>query len=137
MAEGDNSAVKWRPGVSANPGGRPAWLKEAREAMRVHVPTAVAKLVEIMGGTMQNGEKVTIRMQKEAACEILNRALGLPVQTLQGPDEMPLIPDGSRAAQLDMARRVAFLLAQGLQERGLIEAPPTNTLEVKGESIEQ
>src|SRR5665213_85610 len=84
---------KWQPGVSANPGGRPRWLKEAREAMREHVPSAVAKIVEIMGGKVGE-EKVSIRMQMEAAREILDRVLGKPAQTIQGPDESPLLSGG-------------------------------------------
>ena len=135
MAEGDNSApTKWRAGVSANPGGRPAWLKEAREAMRVHVPTAVAKLVELMSGKVGD-EKVSIRMQKDAACEILDRVLGKAAQTIQGPDESPLLPDGSRFDEIQIGRRVAFLLSQGLRAKALIES--SDTLEVNGESIEQ
>jgi|SRR5665213_3360611 len=142
MADEATVPSKWRAGVSANPGGRPKWLKEAREAMREHVPTAVAKIVEIMGGTVGD-EKVSVRMQMEAAREILDRVLGKPAQTIQGPDESPLIPGGS-FTELEYARRVAFLLSQGLEAREIYSHPAQlNTLEPvpidtpSGESNEQ
>lgn len=128
-------AHKWRAGVSANPGGRPKWLKEAREAMRGHVPTAVAKILEIMNGKVGE-EKVSIRMQMEAAREILDRALGKPAQTLQGPDETPLLPDGGPMAVIESARRVAFLLSEGLQTQERLAAASV-VAETSGESNEQ
>jgi hypothetical protein len=129
-------ATKWQPGVSANPGGRPKWLKEMREQMREHVPAAVAKIVAIMGGKV-DGKDVTLRMQMEAAREILDRVLGKPAQTIQGPDESPLLPlNGNSLPVIEVGRRVAFLLAQGLEAQELARvgsAPSLDALEINGE----
>ena len=72
MTDDVTVASKWQPGVSANPGGRPKWLKELRDQMREHVPAAIAKIVEVMSGKVGE-EKVSPRMQMEAAREILDR----------------------------------------------------------------
>lgn len=106
----------WRPGESANPGGRPKWLKEAREQMREHVPAAVAKVVEVMSGKV--GEKdVPLKMQLEAAREILDRVLGRPVQTVLTPD---IPPDGDMVVtQIDLAREVAFLLSSAVHAQAV------------------
>jgi hypothetical protein len=62
---------RWLPGVSGNPGGRPAVVREVVELARQHTREAVATLVEIAVDKKQHG------MARVRAAEILlNRGHG-------------------------------------------------------------
>lgn len=71
---------RFKPGVSGNPGGRPAGLEEIRQLAQQHAPEAIQKLVDHM---RSKDERVSI-----AACNaLLDRGYGKPLQTaeLTGP----------------------------------------------------
>lgn len=65
----------FKPGVSGNPGGRPAVIGELRDLARTHTPDAIKTLAGIM---MQPKASATARVA--AACAILDRGWGKPMQ---------------------------------------------------------
>lgn len=75
-----------------------------QELAREHTPEAIAKILALM-----NDPKSTRAMQLAAARELLDRAYGRPAQTIQGPDETPLLPV-AEVSMLERARRIAFAL---------------------------
>lgn len=80
MKPGRADDGRFKPGVSGNPGGRPAGLEEIRQLAQQHAPEAIQKLVDHM---RSKDERVSI-----SACNaLLDRAYGKPVQTaeLNGP----------------------------------------------------
>jgi hypothetical protein len=83
-AQGTFHPGRFRPGQSANPGGRPAGIGKVRDLARAYTAEAVAKLVEKMRG----GKSDTI--QVNAAIELLVWGYGRP-----GPQEWPA--DGQHA----------------------------------------
>lgn len=122
----------WKPGESANPGGRPGWLKEFRDLARENVPEALKKLLEFVRGKVVNGDeeqKVPLRLQFQATQELLDRTLGKAVQTshIDVGLDAPTVPMTEREKLLDdmeLARRIAFTLAEGLHaQRQLSELP--------------
>jgi hypothetical protein len=62
------------PGVSGNRSGRPKVVAEIRELARSHAPLALSKVVALM-------DHPDPRVALVAAKEVLDRALGRPVQT--------------------------------------------------------
>lgn len=64
--------------------------------------------------------KSTRPMQLAAARELLDRAYGRPAQTIQGPDESPLLPFAD-VSPLERARRIAYALSVPLR---VLESQP-------------
>jgi hypothetical protein len=94
------------PGVSPNPGGRPAALADVRDLAREHTPAAVAKLASIM----ENGKSEMAQIA--AATALLDRAWGKATQPIAGDDSMPpvgvSVEDREReiAAKVERAREI-------------------------------
>lgn len=106
----------WPAGVSGNPGG---YSKEKRQAVarvadlaREYTPEAIQTLATIM-----KDEKATRTTRIAAANALLDRAWGRPPQSVGLSFDDPVIsPDeGEPMAALEIARRIAFALAQGLK----------------------
>lgn len=72
---GRGGATRWKPGVSPNPGGRPAVTAEVRALAQQHAPAAIARLVSLMGS---RDERVAVA----ASQALLDRAVGRPEQAL-------------------------------------------------------
>ncbi len=81
-----NRSVQGRflPGVSGNPGGRPAVAAEVAELAQSYGPEAIHKAVFLMRHSDDE------RTQLAAAELILNRAYGKPAQAVTGADGRPL-----------------------------------------------
>lgn len=118
----------WQPGESANPGGRPKWLKEFRDLAKENVPAALTKLMEFVNGKVKNGdteEKVPLRLQFQAVQELLDRTLGKAVQTtnvgigLEPPG--PATETDRLLSDYELARRVAFALEGGMRAKSQLE----------------
>jgi hypothetical protein len=90
------------PGVSGNPAGRPKIAAEVHELARQHVPAAIKELARLALKARSEAVRVA------AARELLDRAYGKAIQTVEGslqqgsvPNELPLVQfifsdDGSR-----------------------------------------
>lgn len=78
MAE---SSTTWKPGKSANPGGRSKLEKDVRDLAREHSTAAIERLAWLM-------ENAQSERTQAAACEaILDRAWGRPAQAIIGGGE--------------------------------------------------
>lgn len=117
----------WKPGVSGNPRGDSRAGAGARTLARQYGPEAIARLVSLMRGKNR-------RLALDAAKEILARAYGKPVQPASFVDEeghdrpLPAIhPDAM--SDLDAARRIAWLLTQGLRARETLQSAEPAQLE--------
>jgi hypothetical protein len=75
--------VKFAPGQSGNPGGRPRVVTEVRDLARLYMPLAIKTLADIA----QNGRQDAARVA--AATALLDRAYGRPTQPISGDAEMP------------------------------------------------
>lgn len=124
MSTESKPAHLWRPGESANPGGRPGWLKEFRDLARENVPAALAKLMQFVDGKVINGgveEKVPLRLQFQAVQELLDRTMGKAVQnTNLGIGFEPHEPQGETEkliSDIELAQQVAFMLDAGMRAR--------------------
>lgn len=105
----------WRPGVSGNPRGDSKAASSARQLARQYGPEAIARIVNLMRGKNR-------RLALDAAKELLARAYGRPVQPQslideEGNDRELLTPPPTEASELEVARRIAFLLDLGLRSR--------------------
>ncbi|UCH47235.1 MAG: hypothetical protein JSU95_14215 [Betaproteobacteria bacterium] len=69
--------MKWQPGTSGNPGGRPKGYGDLRELARTHTEEAVNVLVKVM---RDEGAAPTARTS--AAQALLDRGWGRPEQTV-------------------------------------------------------
>jgi hypothetical protein len=105
----DNRGL-WLPGASANPGGRPAVIREVQDLARQHTPAAINTLVEICGN-----KKAHPSARVAAATAILDRGWGRPMQQVHVeasqsalPAELAaLSPEQKRAAGEMILRRLA------------------------------
>jgi hypothetical protein len=88
------------PGQSGNPGGRPRDIFQIAELARTHSPLAIRALAEICE---DSGAPHSARVS--AAVALLNRAWGLPVQTVD------------LEQKVDLGRRHLEVLTE-LAERG-------------------
>src|SRR5215216_4057905 len=75
--------VKFIPGKSGNPGGRPKVVAEVRDLARQYMPLAIITLADIA----QNGRQEAARVS--AATALLERGYGRPTQPISGDAEMP------------------------------------------------
>jgi hypothetical protein len=71
--------MKFQPGQSGNPGGRPKEIAEVRELAREHTVEAIAKLAEWM---RSDNPKASV----SASNALLERAWGKPAQAIAGVD---------------------------------------------------
>ena len=69
-------ATRFQPGVSGNPGGRPADSEKIRALARAAGPEAFHKLIALM-----RGDKDVVACR--ASTEILDRVYGKPIQTTE------------------------------------------------------
>lgn len=72
MAKGQMPPHAWKPGVSGNPGGRPAVSADLKAICRAHTMEAVQALLEALKSP---------RERVMAATALLDRGYGRPVQT--------------------------------------------------------
>jgi hypothetical protein len=73
--------MPFEPGQSGNPGGRPKERADVKELARSHAVAAIEVLAKIMHDDMA---KHSARVS--AATQLLDRALGKPVQEVTGSD---------------------------------------------------
>lgn len=103
--------VPFPRGKSGNPGGRPKGDIELRRAARERTAEALETLINIM----RNG-KAASAARVSAAQAILDRGWGKAIAptaftNMDGEDR----PLGAEISTLETARRIAWLLAQGLK----------------------
>jgi len=91
-------------GKSGNPGGRPKIPDDIKALLKLQAPNALQKLLTLMES---NDERIALT----AANCVLDRAWGKPTQTTEvsGPDGEAL--EVKDVTPLDIARRIAFALA--------------------------
>lgn len=110
--------AKFKPGESGNPSGRPKKDRHLVELAQEHTRDAVNTLLQVM-----RSRKTASAARVSAACALLDRGWGRPIQAARfvGADgeDRPLPGDGP--SQLEKARRISFLLTEGL--RALQAAP--------------
>ena len=73
-------------GVSGNPGGRPAILKEVQGLARTHTSESIGTLAEIM-----RSKKAPAQARVAAASAILDRGFGKPPQSVDMEGAQALI----------------------------------------------
>lgn len=98
----------WKPGVSGNPGGRPAVIGELRDLARAHTVEAVEALVNVLRDpSAPHAAKVS------AAVHLLDRGFGRPAQevALQAAVDAHVTVDEPELSPVELARRVSFALA--------------------------
>lgn len=71
--------MPFKAGQSGNPHGRPKEDAEIKALAREAAPEAMQRLIQIMRGDDN-------KLAKAAADSVLDRAIGKPAQTVQGPD---------------------------------------------------
>lgn len=126
---------RWKRGKSPNPGGKTKaernLMLEIRELAGRNAPAAIRKLRSIM-----DNRRAPYQAQIAAASAILDRAVGKPAvpPSATRDDGTPAI-DLEDFTVLDRARRIAYMLGQGLRamramEGGstLIEGPPSGAM---------
>jgi hypothetical protein len=97
---------KWEKGCpSPNPGGRPK-TAELRELCKTYTEKAVQRLVELLDSTSD-------MVKMKAACELLDRAWGKPVQATVSDVS---VVEG-KAVKEDSARDKLFDLIKKMRER--------------------
>ena len=125
----------FKPGQSGNPGGRPKGLTEFRIAARAHSDEALRRLVGLMRG--RNPDPLA-SARLRAIREILDRAWGKPSQELYVQGAMAAVDvtnDSTPADRMEIARRLAYLLAETAQARsGEEEATPQPVIRLEGGS---
>jgi hypothetical protein len=79
MAKGNRTGKGWfQPGQSANPGGRPAVVKQVRELLQEQVPANIEKLVAIRDDPNSKASDVLVAIR-----ELNDRAMGRAPQAVE------------------------------------------------------
>ncbi len=100
---------KFKPGISGNPGGRPAAVREVAEAARHHTKTAIDVLAAIAADS-----RAPANARVSAAATLLDRAWGRAPQSLEvsrGPDH------GGDLSQLSDHDLISLAVAAGVKGR--------------------
>ena len=97
--------MPFEKGKSGNPGGRPKEIGDLRQLAKKRTTSAIKTLVEIM-----LNKKSPAAARVNAACALLDRGYGRPVQMteLTGKDRGPL--EFTEANEAEYARRIAYAL---------------------------
>lgn len=110
--KGNVPAKPFKAGVSPNPGGLPAWVKEVRELAGAHSREAIERLVALMRQRKQ------LKVAHAAACAILDRAGARPIQPIALTDE-----NGKARPLYDLSRVPTERLAELEATLKLAQAP--------------
>ncbi len=104
--------AKFQPGTSGNPGGRPREDPSLRQLAKERSQEALEVLV-----TLMMNKKAPPSARITAACAVLDRGFGRPGSSLEvtGKGNAPLLK-AAEMSNLELARRVAFLLKLGERE---------------------
>jgi hypothetical protein len=102
--------AKFVKGQSGNPGGRPKAVHDLKELARERTLQALETLTQIMESV-----EAPSAARVQAACALLDRAYGKPVQTteLSGLDGGPITVNLSHKERL---QRIAFALRKGMDK---------------------
>lgn len=125
---------RWALGSSGNPGGKGQRernvMREVREAAGRYAPEALKTLVNIM-----RNRRVSHATRIAAASAILDRAVGKASAppAINFDDGSPVPVYGVEFTDIDIARRIAHTLAQGLRALAPPRAPPIDAEEESGE----
>ena len=76
------NSTSFRPGQSGNPNGRPRVLADVQNAARDHSSEAIETLARIM-----RDPKAPAAARTSAACALLDRGYGKPLQTVHSENE--------------------------------------------------
>ncbi len=103
---------KFEPGSSGNAGGRPKEDPALRQLARERSQEALAVLISVM-----NNKKAAPSARITAASSVLDRGYGRPGNSVEltGKGSAPLLK-AEEMSDLELARRVAFLLKLGERE---------------------
>jgi HEAT repeat protein len=96
---------KFQPGQSGNPGGRPKGSGAVRDLARQYTEHAIQALV----ANLVDGNGM---VRNTAAQALLDRGWGKPAQAITGEDG-GAVDVNVKLSDLDVARRIAFLLSRG------------------------
>lgn len=104
--------AKFVKGQSGNPGGRPKAAYDLQELARERTLKALDTLTTIM-----ESEDAPPAARVGAACALLDRAYGKPVQMTEitGRDGGPI--ETKELSDMELAREVAFLLTSAVKQQ--------------------
>ncbi|MBN9559501.1 MAG: hypothetical protein J0H14_02075 [Alphaproteobacteria bacterium] len=109
---------QFAPGVSGNPGGRPSYPVELRDACREATAEAVAVLRELLSSKREPG---SVRLR--AARELLDRGYGPPAPTAPDPPAPPVIEGVAIDVEAAAAARRVVELVEAAYVLGVVELP--------------
>jgi hypothetical protein len=116
----------FKPGQSGNPGGRPKRSVDLRRLARERTVDAIATLINVM-----RNPRAASAARVSAAAALLDRGWGRPVSpqafTYADGEDRPTPADIALRSQddIEVARRVAFLLTRGVQAVQALPAEPS------------
>lgn len=105
------------PGSALNPTGRPRIVQEIQELARTAAPAAFEKIVALIGSPDE-------RIALAASTEILNRAYGKPVMSVQ-----------SDVRKFDMSSLFALVAKEITEQRGTVKAETLPIIDVEAEPV--
>ena len=104
--------AKFVKGQSGNPGGRPKDDLGLKELARAYTKEALDTLIEVM-----QDKEAPHAARLTASCAILDRGHGKPVQMTEITGKDGGAIETMDISDIDIARRVAFILERGTQEK--------------------
>ena len=110
---------KWVRGmVSPNPSGRPAVVGELRELARKHTDDALNALIDVC-----NNKASPPAARVTAACALLDRGYGRPMQSVENKIEIQSMADTAAQVLMDLSRKAK----EAKQREGeMIDVTPLN-----------